>query len=365
MNNINFFGGKVIMSNIVMNAQNVRVSGVSIGAENLTESLYQRLLDAEREKVKILQAALNQEFPIQELVSDCYVTEEQAAEMTALTGILSEKYDLSHIICFARKGIISNNFSVFADIPSFIRLHYFFLFVTKSTERVEHEIQDYINAHYKSFNVIAIAHSFETVRNAISQGNRFFIAGFIGGLEMYNDNKTTFEIEFPKLNQTKILEKAEKRFHDHNKMATGFLNSASICIRIEEYYENGVFMLHQAVEQACISLIKVHMGYRIDLHNLTRLLHLCKCFSEKPAELFLAVDDESIRLFKILRESYGNARYAENFKITAEDAITILEKVDVFVSLAENLCLDWINGLRTRIAVEKEKIVNELTPQQP
>jgi HEPN domain-containing protein len=365
MNTINFFGSKIVMSNIVMNARNVTVSGISIGAENLTESLYQRLLDSEREKVKILQAALNQEFPIQELVSDYYVTEEQAAEMTALTETLVEKFDLSHIICFARKGIISNNFSAFADIPSFIGLHYFLLVVTKGTERVEHEIQDYINTHYKSFNVTAISHSFETVRNAISQGNRFFIAAFIGGLEMYNDNKTAFDIEFPKLNQTKTLEKAEKRFYDHIKMATGFLNSASHCIRIEGYHENGVFMLHQAVEQACISLIKVHMGYRIDLHNLTRLLHLCRCFSEKPAELFLADDSESIRLFKILRESYGNARYAEDFKINEADAIAILEKVDAFVNLAENLCLHWINNLRTRVAGEKEKTTNELAQEQP
>lgn len=143
-------------------------------------------------------------------------------------------------------------------------------------------------------------------------------------------------------------------------MATGFLNSASQSIRVEAYYENGVFMLHQAVEQACISLIKVHMGYRIDLHNLNRLLNLCKCFSDKPADLFLADDTESIRLFQILRESYGNARYAEDFKITPEDAIAILEKVDAFVSLAENLCLDWISGLRTRIAAEQEKNTNLL-----
>lgn len=180
-----------------MNAHNVRVSGIRIGAENLTESLYQRLLESEREKVKILQAALNQEFPIQELVSDYYVTEEQAAEMNELIETLAQKYDLSHIICFARKGVIANNFSAFADIPSCLGLHYFLLFVTKGSERVEHEMQDYINTHYKSFSVTAISHSFESMCNAISQGNRFFIAAYIGGLEMYYDNETVFDIEFP------------------------------------------------------------------------------------------------------------------------------------------------------------------------
>ncbi|QEM03149.1 hypothetical protein DIU31_006290 [Mucilaginibacter rubeus] len=149
MNNINFFGSKIFMNNVVMNAHNVTVSGISIGTENLTESLYQRLLASEREKVKILQAALNQEFPIHELVSDYYLTEEQANETTTLIETLSQKYDLSHIICFARKGVIANNFSAFADIPSYIGLHYFLLFVTKGILRLFQIIFLHLNSTTK------------------------------------------------------------------------------------------------------------------------------------------------------------------------------------------------------------------------
>ncbi|MEP6846762.1 MAG: HEPN domain-containing protein [Panacibacter sp.] len=354
MNNINIFNGKLFMNSSVVNAHSIiNISGIQVGSENLTEALYKRLLEAEREKVSILKAALNHEFPIEELVSDYLLTDDQANETTAMIETLSQKYELTHIFCFARKGTLSNNFSAFTEIPSCTDLHYFLLFVTKGTERVEHDIQDYINNHYKSFKVTAISHSFENVRNAIAQGNRFFIAAYLGGLDMYYDNVTTFDIKFPKLNQANTLEKAEKRFYDHIRMAAGFLNSASISIRNEKFFENGVFSLHQAVEQACIALIKTHMGYRIDLHNLARLLNLCKCFSDKPADLLLSDDSESARLFQILRDSYGNARYLEDFKIAESDAVKILEKVAAFVELAENLCLDWINNFRTKIRNEE------------
>lgn len=163
----------------------------------------------------------------------------------------------------------------------------------------------------------------------------------------------------PKLNPVNTLEKAEKRFHDHIRMASGFLHSASDCIRNQNFFENGVFSLHQAVEQACITLIKVHMGYRIDLHNIARLIALCGCFSNKPLQVFPANDTDSVRLFQILRESYGNARYKENFKIDEKDASMLLERVAAFVELAENLCLEWINNLRTEVENSKSEIQTE------
>jgi len=362
MNFINFSGRRLVLKNSDMDTDGLTVSNISIGADNLTESLYKRLLQAEREKVKTLKEVIDQKFPLDEIVSDYYMSEEQSKEMSALIELLAQKFDLTHIFCFAHKGTITNNFSKFGEFPSYIDLHFFFLFITKGSERVEHEIQDYINSHYKSFKVTAISHSLENVRLAVAQGSRFFIATCLGGLEMYHDKLNHLDVVFPTLNPTNTLQKAEKRFHDHIKMSTGFLYSAANCIRIEEYPENGVFMLHQAVEQACIALIKVHMGYRIDIHNLTRLLNLCKCFSDKPAELFLAEDDESVRLFKILRESYGDTRYAEDFRVDKDIAIKILERVDTFVNLAENLCLDWINALRTKVgeaAIGNVYTVNE------
>ncbi len=362
MNVINFSGGKLVLNIAGMGIDGLTVTNASTDSDGLTESLYKRLLEAEREKVQTLKDAIERKFPLEEITSDYYMTEEQSNELASMIETISQKYGLTHIFCFARKGTMTNNFSRFGDFPTYIDLHFFFLFITKGSERVEHEIQDYINSHYKSFKVTALSHSLENVRNAVSQGSRFFIATCLGGMEMYHDKENHLDVEFPTLNQSNTLEKAERRFHDHLKMSTGFLYSAVNCIRMEEYFENGVFMLHQAVEQACIALIKVHTGYRIDLHNLNRLLNLCKCFSDKPAAMLLGEDDESVRLFKILRESYGDTRYSEDFKVGQDDAIKILDRVDAFVNVAENLCLDWINDLRTKVgqeAIQNVYTVNE------
>lgn len=364
MNVINFSGGRLVLNISGMDTDGFTVSNISMGLDSITESLYKRLLQEEREKVQTLKDAIEHKFPLDEITSDYYMTEEQSKELSALIEFLTKKYDLTHIYCFARIGTMTNNFSKFSEVSSYIDLHFFFLIVTKGSERFEHEIQEYINSHYNSFKVTAISHGLDNVRGAIAQGNRFFIAACLGGLEMYHDKVNYLDAEFSTLNPANTLQKAEKRFYDHMKMSTGFLYSAVNCIRIEEYPENGVFMLHQAVEQACIALIKVHMGYRIDLHNLTRLLNLCKCFSDKPAALLLAEDEESVTLFKILRESYGDTRYAEDFKVEKDIAIKILERVDAFVNLAENLCLDWINDLRTKVGADTTQNVNTVNKEK-
>lgn len=81
-------------------------------------------------------------------------------------------------------------------------------------------------------------------------------------------------------------------------LADGFLMCASECLENEQY---GIcaFMLHQAVEQACICLVRVHIAYRSKFHNLYRLLRLCQCFSERPFQLFLSTPEDE-RLFDVL-----------------------------------------------------------------
>lgn len=350
MEKININGSTIGKLTIYSDTGSISVDGVKIDPNNWGDSEYKRLYEQERQRAIVLEAALNQKFPIEDLVDDSFATEEQAKELEQLIEAVSQKYELSHIFCFARKSELSNHFSVFVDLSSGVNvdLHYFLLFITKGSERVEHEIQDYVNNHYKTFKITAISHSYENARNAIAQGNRFFIYAF-KGISLYHDKETFLDIALPKLNPVNTLEKAEKRFHDHIRMASGFLHSASDCIRNQKFFENGVFSLHQAVEQACITLIKVHMGYRIDLHNIARLIALCGCFSSKPLQVFPANDNDSVRLFQILRDSYGNARYKEDFKIDENDAIMILEHVSAFVELAENLCLEWINNLRTKV----------------
>jgi hypothetical protein len=113
-------------------------------------------------------------------------------------------------------------------------------------------------------------------------------------------------------------------------------------------------MLHQAVEQLCIGLIRINMAYRSEFHNLNRLLHLFTCFSNAPLQLFTETAEDR-RLFTILTKSYSAARYQAGFVVSKYDAVCLCDKVGEFTALATRLCEEKIGEL------ERAKEVGEIS----
>jgi HEPN domain-containing protein len=155
-------------------------------------------------------------------------------------------------------------------------------------------------------------------------------------------------LDLPALNPAVILEKAEHDyFHRYNR-ALGFIEAADDCIQ-KGFDANAVFLLHQSVEQACIAMIRVYLAYRVDIHNLTRLLNLTLCFSEEPAAVFPRKTAEDQGLFQLLLRSYSDARYRDEYEVSQQDASTLYKQVKVFIGITEMLCTNQINQFRTAV----------------
>ena len=266
-----------------------------------------------------------------------------------ITGLVGN-YQSEYIICFGCKNEEKATSSCFTDALKQTDTHYFLLMITADIARIEHEVQDFVNGLFGKAKITIVVHGIETVRNAITQGSRFFTIVCRYGIQLYSANGLRIDIDYPNLNPATTLAKAEKNFYHTYCMALGFLEAAEECFD-KEFYNNTVFMLHQAVEQACIAMIKVFMSYRADIHNLTRLLNLCFCFSGEPAALFPRKTDEDQRLFQLLLKSYSDARYKDEYKTTSQDADILCKTVRAFVELAEQLCLERVNHLRTEVEV--------------
>ena len=264
--------------------------------------------------------------------------------ITALVG----KYQTEYIICFGCKNEEKATSSCFIDALKQTDTHYFLLMITTEVTRIEHEVQDFVNGFSDKAKITIVVHCIETVKNGITQGSRFFTIVCRDGIQLFSANGLHIDIDYPNLNPDTTLAKAEKNFYHRYCMALGFLEAAEECFD-KEFYNNSVFMLHQAVEQACIAMIKVYLSYRSDIHNLSRLLNLCFCFSGEPAALFPRKTDEDQRLFQLLQKSYSDARYKDEYKTTSQDADILCTTVRAFVELAEQLCLERINHLRTAV----------------
>lgn len=247
-----------------------------------------------------------------------------------VTSIVN-RFNPCAVICFGARLQHPPRYTLFAA-PCTNTCHIDLLVVSSSTDRHEHQVQDFCNAHFHDGTVTVICHSNKAIEAALVHGHSFFINVITWGLLLYT-KETWITNHHETTNQYNMSVKRQSYFHGGMSVANGFYFSA------QERFINGdyrlcSFMLHQVVEQACIALIRLYTGYRIDVHNLTRLLALCSNFTGSLEPIF---PEEHKRLFSLLCRSYTEARYERNFEITHADCEWLLSQVDALLRITKQL----------------------------
>ncbi|MBB5623203.1 HEPN domain-containing protein [Pedobacter cryoconitis] len=267
---------------------------------------------------------------------------------------LIQKFQPLQIFCFAKKSFLEQTDGCFLDQVNDHTCNYSLLIVTETTTRIDHEIQEFSNVHYKQGIITILCHRIETIQEAIRANNRFFITVYNDGHLLYTLDGLT-QPDFPvRFIPTQSGIKAKKQLHHRMPLVEGFLTGAHQCL-VNQQYNVCTFMLHQAVEQACIILIRVHMAYRSEIHNLKRLLNLCSCFSNKPFKVLLSRSSEDERLFDILIKSYSEARYGDHFSVEFEDAQQLYDRITAFTELVKKMCEEKIQMLENDAILHKRR----------
>lgn len=105
-----------------------------------------------------------------------------------------------------------------------------------------------------------------------------------------------------------------------------FLAGAEL-YRLRKQYSLSAFMLHQSAEQSLLSLLSVTMGFRVNTHNVERLLRYGSFLAGALATLFKFHREEDKRLIRLLQKAYIDTRYKEAYKISNDELACLTEKV--------------------------------------
>lgn len=280
--------------------------------------------------------------------------QQQQKHFSSLLAALIERFKPEKIYCFGKNTVFNANSNCFMENEAETQCHYFLLLVTENLARIEHDIQHYANTIFTAGTVTILAHGKQTISEALRDNNRFFNTVCSSAPIVYSRDGILEREIVPSFIPTQAGVKALKHFNHRMEMADGFLAGANECL-IENQVNVCVFMLHQAVEQVCIALIKVHLAYRTDVHNLHRLLRLCNVFSDVPSKmLFQSGIKNDVRLFDLLVESYSAARYKDNFIVEESDAHALFNKVMAFVPVAKEMCKQKIAMLDQQAETYRE-----------
>jgi HEPN domain-containing protein len=272
-------------------------------------------------------------------------------QLHALVRVIIKAVRPEKIILYGFYGAGDRNDPVFPK-------GYDLLVVTRRGDRrYEHEIQDVTENRCRVHAAVTVlVHDIDHVNQRLSEGHYFFSLMGREAFLLYDAGSVPLcEAASPDLISIRLT--AQKDFERWSRQAHAFYDSALFNVQRHEP-RLAVFLLHQAAEHIYQAILLAFMGYKPCTHNLDKLRRYTHRFSVELALLFPRDGAGEERLFKLLLQSYVDARYKEDYHITENELQQLIQRIDKLLSIADRICHNRF------ISLEKMAAASASAPQQ-
>ena len=165
------------------------------------------------------------------------------------------------------------------------------------------------------------------------------------GILLYDSGE--FTLAEPKdLNSEERKQIAKDDFDQWFPRAIGFIKATNYMLQ-DNYLNLAAFQLHQATESFYSAILLVFTGYKPRLHDIEKLGSLASNYSDELLKIFPRDTKEQEERFILLKLAYTEARYNKNYKITEEQLVYLIKRVEKLKSITEEICIAWINRQNT------------------
>ncbi|MBP6022224.1 HEPN domain-containing protein [Ferruginibacter sp.] len=97
--------------------------------------------------------------------------------------------------------------------------------------------------------------------------------------------------------------------------------------RVREQNKMAAFMLHQAAEQALLTIFKKATDWPVNTHNIDKLLRYCSMVNYKIPAIFPRDSEAGKRLFGLLQKAYIDTRYKDDFAINSSELNALTQTI--------------------------------------
>ncbi|MCC8406178.1 MAG: HEPN domain-containing protein [Rickettsia endosymbiont of Sceptobius lativentris] len=102
------------------------------------------------------------------------------------------------------------------------------------------------------------------------------------------------------------------------------------------------FELHQATESLYSTILLVFSNYKPKSHDIEELGSMAGNYDNELWTVFPQLNEEQKKCFELLQKAYVDARYDKNYKITKEQLLYLIERVEKLKEITERICLKQI-----------------------
>jgi HEPN domain-containing protein len=223
---------------------------------------------------------------------------------------------------------------------------FFLLILIGDEEKTpEHEVGNKIEDNCRHLaDVHAIVHKSNSAKEGINIGRRFWSTVMEKGYILYRAPELVLP-DHQEITKEILLERAKFNWERWGTQAKEFLKGAAF-YRANKNYRLDVFLLHQSVESALKAIIQVILGYRVQMHNLSRLLRLTLLFTDVLKEVFELNTTEGSQLYQLLQSAYSQSRYKSTFDPDGKSVTELANIIKKFIDLAERIYKQFVEDTK-------------------
>lgn len=268
------------------------------------------------------------------------------SQQKELKEVITDHIKTSAIYCFGRHATAySSSRKIYPD-KELQKEHshlYLLVFVQETKDNAVSDISDKIKAKTQgTLTATVLVHHVQSLKE-LSQDQQFFFWQIMQKAELLfqNINKPPYLniSETPKRNLKSTSHYIAWRM---NNIATiwGWVYNDDDASSSDEVKMSA---LHQIVEQICLSLIRVFVGYTPNHFALEYLFNLCEYFSTITADFFPRQTLEDKSIFKLLKQQPNTLRFSKTNDVDYLYYQVVEERCKNFKNQAEILIQNEIN----------------------
>lgn len=255
-----------------------------------------------------------------------------------LQHIAQRILDTAHplaIICYGSRSTEKKSWGTFLGegaIINSVQSTYDLLVVTPNDSQSDHEVTDMIEQKFSApIGINCLAKRLHYVQECLKAGSRFYhsilqqgrILYQVDGLDLPYDN------QLPSI----CLTTDWNRWFKQSQHFYSLASHAFTC----SWYAQAIFLLHQALEHACVALLRFFTGFHSNTHNIARLLMMTETFSLAPRAIFPGKTKEEEELLNLVNKAYTESRYNESYEVAPEKINVVRDRVKSFLLVADTL----------------------------
>ncbi|MET3981159.1 hypothetical protein ABIB62_003764 [Mucilaginibacter sp. UYP25] len=269
------------------------------------------------------------------------LSKKQKIELAPFLVRINKKVKPLCVICFAAstKTIDAQNPLPF---PASEQSGIYGVLIITAKKANRQYVQKLANSTAGYSRIVAIAHNWEYVKGKLQEKNFFFMVAMQGGFILSGSlDKPICE----SLSVNELHLRAQINFDYHIDYAIRFSEAASLC-QLEDHEGSCLYLLYQAVLQACFTLIWVYAFYEPDFDNLDTLLNFC--YSLEPRLEKYLPRDKSVdsSYFDALTGIYRHIHFNNDFEVIGRDVEFLANITDLFCEKVIYFCHERIDAYK-------------------